>query len=315
MRCSWFWPATRQHKSTRRPRAKRTLSRKLSPRPVTPSLPADRQQFRREMEATFTHPVPDDSLAVNTPLTCTELRRALASIKKVKVSTRVDTVSYRMLKEAPESVTAVKGKVVLTMYADDLAIWTGHPLQTSPHKQLVGQTQHETVPGSCGRGGPLYPSKWIRSLFAENCVRPIPHQHLSEHGGAQSGWTGRASLHRKKSSTWVYTSLAGRWYEPAGRAQRAERLPSPQRDQGGICSALGEHPQDPSERGAGPGALTPVVRTGSHAAPLENGSSPSHRHRGARSATGPRAAAVRAAVPGVQRGRAPPVPPPHPARL
>ena len=51
------------------------------------------------------------------PLTCTELRRALASIKKVKVSTGVDTVSYRMLKEAPESVTAVKGKVVLTMYA------------------------------------------------------------------------------------------------------------------------------------------------------------------------------------------------------
>ena len=64
----------------------------------TDSLPADRQQFRREMEATFTHPVPDDSLAVNTPLTCTELRRALASIKKVKVSTGVDTVSYRMLK-------------------------------------------------------------------------------------------------------------------------------------------------------------------------------------------------------------------------
>ena len=94
-----------------------------------------------------------------------------------------------------------------------------------------------------------------------------------------------------------------------------ERLPSPQRDQGAICSALGEHPQDPSERGAGPGALTPVVRTGSHAPPLENGSSPSHRHRGARSATGPRAAAVRATVPGVQRGRAPPVPPPHPARL
>ena len=52
-----------------------------------------------------------------------------------------------------------------------------------------------------------------------------------------------------------------------------------------------------------------------NAPPLENGSSPSHRHRGSRSATGPRAAAVRAAVPGVQRGRAPPVPPPHPARL
>ena len=57
------------------------------------------------MEATFTHPVPDDSLAVNTPLTCTELRRALATIKKVKVSTGVDTVSYRMLKEAPRVVS------------------------------------------------------------------------------------------------------------------------------------------------------------------------------------------------------------------
>ena len=67
----------------------------------TDSLPADRQQFRREMEATFTHPVPDDSLAVNTPLTCTELRRALASIKKVKVSTGVDTVSYRCWKRPP----------------------------------------------------------------------------------------------------------------------------------------------------------------------------------------------------------------------
>ena len=64
-----------------------------------------------------------------------------------------------------------------------------------------------------------------------------------------------------------------------------------------------------------PGALTPVVRTGGYAPPVGNGPSPSHRHRGARSATGPRAAAVRAAVPGVQRGRAPPVPPPHSARL
>ena len=61
------------------------------------------RQFRREMDATFTEPAPDDSLAGNSPLTCTELRRALASIKKVKVSTGVDTVSYRMLKEAPES--------------------------------------------------------------------------------------------------------------------------------------------------------------------------------------------------------------------
>ena len=72
----------------------------------TDSLPADMQQFRLEMEATFTEPVPDDSLAVNSPPpppTCTELRRALASIRKVKDSTGVDTVSCQMLKEVPES--------------------------------------------------------------------------------------------------------------------------------------------------------------------------------------------------------------------
>ena len=69
----------------------------------TDSLPANMQHFRRVMEATFAHPVPDDSLAVNTLLTCAELRRALALIKKVKVSTGVDTVSYRILKAVPKS--------------------------------------------------------------------------------------------------------------------------------------------------------------------------------------------------------------------
>ena len=74
-------------------------------------------------------------------------------------------------------------------------------------------------------------------------------------------------------------------YEPAGRAQ----LPSPQRDQGAICSALGRTP---------PKILVNVVRAlvrsrlsyGLEAMPhfSENGSCPSHRHRDARSATGPR---------------------------
>ena len=186
----------------------------------------------------------------------------------------------------------------------------GHPHQTSPHKQLVCETKHETIPGSCRRGGPFYASKWIRFLFPENGVRPIPHQHLSEHGGAHQGERAEhLRIERSQVPGCTLHSLGA--YEPAGRAQRAERLPSPQCDQGAICSALGEHPQDPRERGAGPGVLTPVVRTGSHAPPLKNGSSPSHRHSGARSATGPWAAAV----PGVQRGRTPPVPPPHPARL
>ncbi|MCB4773549.1 MAG: reverse transcriptase family protein, partial [Sulfurovum sp.] len=66
-------------------------------------LPADMRQFRREREAVYSDPAADDSLPVNSPLTCTELKRALASIKKVKVSTGLDVVSYQMLREVPES--------------------------------------------------------------------------------------------------------------------------------------------------------------------------------------------------------------------
>ena len=67
------------------------------------NLLADRRQFRREREAVYSDPAADDSLPVNSPLTCTELKRALASIKKLKVSTGLDIVSYQMLREVPES--------------------------------------------------------------------------------------------------------------------------------------------------------------------------------------------------------------------
>ena len=103
---------------------------------------------------------------------------------------------------------------------------------------VVDETQHETVPGSCGRGGPLYASKWIRSLFPENCVPPIPHQHLSEHGGAHQGERAEhLCIERSQVPGCTLHSLGA--YEPAGRAQRAERLPSPQRDQGAIPIHLG----------------------------------------------------------------------------
>ena len=379
----------------------------------TDSLPADRQQFRREMEATFTHPVPDDSLAVNTPLTCTELRRALASIKKVKVSTGVDTVSYQMLKEAPESFLKIlldffqrcwdggtnpagwkhaivvpihkhgkprkelgsyrpiyltshlgkvyerviknrleyhceskklfpvclsgfrrgrgvtdhlvklgehvgraigRRKVLLTCFVDisraydqawhakllqtrqernfwqhvqlhqilperqidagqvegsyvdhqrskygrslgicdrpppprppvvqhhgprcghgsvekgsaghDLAIWTDSHIKRL-HTNSSWVKQHETVPGSCGRGGPLYASKWIRSLFSENGVRPIPHQHLSEHGGAHQGERAE-HLRIERNQVPGCTLHSQEAYEPAGshNARNASR--------------------------------------------------------------------------------------------
>ena len=72
--------------------------------------------------------------------------------------------------------TVAKEKVVVTMYADHLAIWMHGDLhQTFPHNQPECEAQHEAFPGSCGQ---FYEGKWIRPLFPENWVRPIPHQHL-----------------------------------------------------------------------------------------------------------------------------------------
>ena len=67
------------------------------------SLPADMRQRRREMEVNYSDPEPDDSRTVNSPLTLAQFKRALSAIKKVKVYTGVDTVSYHMLREMPES--------------------------------------------------------------------------------------------------------------------------------------------------------------------------------------------------------------------
>ena len=58
------------------------------------NLPADMSHFRREREADYSDPAADDSLTVSPPLTCIELKRELASIKKVRVSTGLDIVSY-----------------------------------------------------------------------------------------------------------------------------------------------------------------------------------------------------------------------------
>ena len=115
--------------------------------------------------------------------------------------------------------TAVKGKVVLTMYADDLAIWTDtHIRRLHTNSSCVKHSMklfQEAVDGVIH--------------FMQNGVRPIPHQHLSEHGGAhQAERAEHLCIERSQVPGCTLHSLGA--YEPAGRAQRAERLPSPRRD-------------------------------------------------------------------------------------
>ena len=67
-------------------------------------LPAGMQEYRDsyEKQNPLQDPAPAD-LAINCPLTRAELETALSSIKKLKVSEGLDRVSYRMLRELPES--------------------------------------------------------------------------------------------------------------------------------------------------------------------------------------------------------------------
>ena len=96
------WKGKSLHQSTTYGRVTASTAR-TRPRRTRFPKPSDMRQRRREMEADYSDPEPDDSLTVNSPLTLAELKRARSAIKKVKVSTGVDTVSYHMLKEVPES--------------------------------------------------------------------------------------------------------------------------------------------------------------------------------------------------------------------
>ena len=103
--------------------------------------------------------------------------------------------------------TALKGKVVLTMYADDLAIWTDtHIRRLHTNSLCVKHSMklfQEAVDGVVHfmqvNGFALSSQKTVFVPFHTNTSRNTG-VHTRVNGG-------RAFLHRKKSSTWVYTSL------------------------------------------------------------------------------------------------------------
>ena len=163
--------------------------------------------------------------------------------------------------------TAVKGKVVLNMYADDLAIWTDtHIRRLHTNSSWVKQSMklfQEAVDGVVHfmqvNGFALSSQKTVFVPFHTNTSQNT-EMHIRVNG--QSIFASKEVKYLGVHFTrWGGGGGGGGGYEPAGRAQRAERLPSPQRDQGAICSALGQHPQDPSERGAGPGEADASLST------------------------------------------------------
>ena len=74
-------------------------------------------------------------------------------------------------------VTAVTGKVVITMYAVDLAIWLDTHIRRL-YLESCSQEIHELVSGSGGRGGTVYEGERVYLVHAQNCIHPLPHQQF-----------------------------------------------------------------------------------------------------------------------------------------
>ena len=72
-------------------------------------------------------------------------------------------------------VTAVTGKVVITMYAVDLAIWLDTHIRRL-YLESCSQEIHELVSGSGGRGGTVYEGERVYLVQPQNCIHPLPHK-------------------------------------------------------------------------------------------------------------------------------------------
>ena len=72
--------------------------------------------------------------------------------------------------------TCVKGKVVLTMYADDLAIWLDTYITRLYKNSSIVKKLNENFSGSCGRGGAIHAGERFYPDGAEDCLCSFPHQ-------------------------------------------------------------------------------------------------------------------------------------------
>ena len=72
--------------------------------------------------------------------------------------------------------TCVKGKVVLTMYADDLAIWLDTYITRLYKNSSIVKKLYENLSESCGRGGVVHAGERFYPDGAEDCLCSFPHQ-------------------------------------------------------------------------------------------------------------------------------------------
>ena len=135
--------------------------------------------------------------------------------------------------------TAVKGKVVLTMYADDLAIWTDTHIRRL-HTNSSWEKQSMKLFQEAVDGVVHFMQVNGFALSSQKTVFVPFHTNTSQNTEVHIRVNGQSIFASKEVKIPGCTLHSLGAYEPAGRA---ERLPSPQLDQGAICSALGEHPK------------------------------------------------------------------------
>ncbi len=76
-------------------------------------------------------------------------------------------------------VTAVTGKVVITMYADDLAIWLDTLIRRLFLEKSTAVKRFMKLFQPAGRGGTVYEGERVYIVHPQNCTYPVPHNLLN----------------------------------------------------------------------------------------------------------------------------------------
>ena len=112
---------------------------------TTNNLPSESKNFRAKYEKThpLCHPQSDNSENYNSIITIRDFNVALDNIKKVKVSEGIDQISYRMLREIPQSFKILIVELFNRCYSQGTvpsmwkhAIVTPIPKQGKPRKEV-----------------------------------------------------------------------------------------------------------------------------------------------------------------------------------
>ena len=86
-------------------------------------------------------------------------------------------------------ITAVTGKVVITMYADDLAIWFDTHIRRLFLEWSTAVKRFMKLFQPVGWGGTVFEGERVYLVHPQNCIHPVPHkQSPQQESTCQDQW-------------------------------------------------------------------------------------------------------------------------------